>query len=61
MDEDEVDFLENLDEVKQGNLDEWNSFVEYLSNNEFTNDAKLSELNQQIDTDHYLDYVFFNV
>ena len=61
LDDDEVDFLENLDEVKEGDLGEWNSFVEYLNNNDFTSDAKLSELNQQIDTDHYLDYIVFNV
>ena len=61
LDDDEVDFLENLDEVKEGDLTEWNSFVEYLNNNDFTSDAKLSELNDQIDTDHYLDYVVFNV
>ncbi len=61
LDDDEVDFLENLDEVKEGDLIEWNNFVDYLNNNDFTTDAKLSELNQQIDTDHYLDYVVFNV
>jgi len=61
LDDDEVDFLENNDEVKEGDLVEWNSVVDFLNNNDLTNDASFNELNEKIDTDHYLDYVVFNL
>jgi len=61
QDDDEIDFLENLDEAREGDFDEWNSFRDFFINNDLSDDTNFTELSQQIDPDHYRDYVVFNL
>ena len=61
QDDDEIDFLENLDEARDGDFDEWFSFRDFFINNDLSDDTNFSELTQQIDPDHYRDYIVFNL
>ena len=60
-DDDEIDFLENQSEVREGDFTEWDQFENFYENNDFADDAKFAELAQQVDPDHYRDYIVFNV
>jgi len=60
-DENEIDFLENQSEVREGDFAEWDQFENFFINNDFSDDAKFAELAQQVDPDHYRDYIVFNV
>ncbi len=60
-DENEIDFLENESEVREGDFAEWDQFKNFYENNDFSDDAKFAELAQQLDPDHYRDYIVFNV
>ncbi len=61
QDDDEIDLLENLDEAKEGDFNEWNAFRDFFTNNDLSDDTKFAELAEQIDPDHYRDYIVFNV
>ncbi len=61
LDDDEVDFIENWDESAEGDLVEWQNFLEFLNSTDFNSDANFAELETYLDTDHYLDYLVFNV
>jgi len=57
----EYDLIENFDEVLVGDADSWRQFVNFLKYNDFSSDAQLEELKQQIDYQNYLDYCAYNI
>jgi hypothetical protein len=61
LDDDQIDLLENLDEVKEGNLDAWNELKSFLQNNSLADQSNFDFVASQIDLDHYTDYVIFNL
>lgn len=61
LDDTEVDFLENIDEVKEGDVVEWYNLVDFLNVTDFSNDANFDVLKTKLDVDHYLDYMVFNL
>jgi len=61
LDDDEIDFLENSSEVREGDRDEWLSFRTFYRNGNFANQSAYNQLAAQVETDHYRDYIIFNV
>lgn len=59
--EDEIDFLENLDEAKEGDFLAWNSLDSLLRTKSFADEAGLVELNALVDLDNYMDYIITNL
>ena len=60
LSDNEIDLLDNF-EVKEGSDDEWNNLIQFLSGNDFSDDAKLEQLAQMVDLPHWLDYHVFNI
>ncbi len=60
-DDDEIDFLENESEVREGDFNEWNTFEDFFINNDLSNDNNFAQLTEQLDPDHYRDYIVFNL
>ncbi len=61
LDDDEIDFLENQSEAKEGDFDEWNILNDYLIANSLATEDKLRFVESKLDLDHYIDYVVFNL
>ena len=61
LDDDEVDFLENKSEAKEGDLVEWDILETFLENNSLTSDANYQYVKDNVDLNHYADYVAFNL
>jgi len=61
LEEEEVDFIDDFREVKEGTIDEWNDLTTFLENNSFENTANLEELAKRVDLKQYMDYVIFNL
>ncbi len=61
LDDDEIDFLENFDEAKEGDFVEWDILTDFLENNSLTSEANYQFVDDRVELDHYLDYIVFNV
>jgi len=61
LDDDEVDFLENKSEAKEGDLVEWDILETFLENNSLTSSSNYQYVKDRVDLDHYADYVAFNL
>ena len=61
LNEDEVDMVEGIDEASLGDNVQWNNLVTFLQTTEFSDDANFDSLKSHIDTEHFMDYVVFNV
>ena len=61
LEEDEIDFLDEQDEVKEGDLDAWKDLQDFLLNNSVESEENFNELAEMVDLDAYLDYMVFNV
>ena len=61
LEDTEVDFLENQNEVKEGDIDQWNQFKNFYDNNDFSNDDKFAQIAEMMDLDHYKDYIVFHL
>ena len=61
LEDDEVDFLENQNEVKEGSIDAWNSLTQFVQNNPLSSSSNFNVVADQVDIDHYIDYIAFNV
>ena len=61
LDDDEIDLIENLGEVKEGDLVNWLALQDFLANNDFSNEANFTTLKNWVDLDEYMDYVIFNL
>ncbi len=61
LDENEVDFIENANEVREGTIDAWNELQTFLERNDLTTAANFAFVDARVDLDHYIDYVAFNV
>ncbi len=61
LDDNEVDFLENKSEVKEGDLVEWDIFETFLENNNLSSDANYQYVKDNMDVTHYADYIAFNL
>ena len=61
LDDDEIDFLENELEVKEGDILNWDSLQLFLTNNNFADEANYAELAARVDLDEYMDFVVYNI
>ena len=61
LDDDEIDLIDGFDEVKEGDINDWNDLLNYLNATDFTSDANFEVLKTRVDADHFLDYNVFNV
>ncbi len=61
LDDDEVDFLENSEEVKEGTIDAWNELYSFLQDNSLSEAESFNFVADRIDLDHYIDYVVLNL
>ncbi len=59
--EDEVDVVEDRDELKTGDLIEWETFNDYLEDNHFYDAADYQALRQKADVDHFIDYMLHGI
>ncbi len=57
----EVDLLENLDDIKEGDFQEWNRLDSLLRAKSYDTEAGLNELKALADLDNYMDYIIFNI
>jgi hypothetical protein len=61
LDETEVDFLDELDEIREGDLNEWNKLQSFLLSRDFSQQANYDALTGMVDVEEYMDYVLFNL
>ncbi len=61
LDDDEIDYIENLDEVKEGDIENWNALQDFLANNDFSNEANYAALADWVEVNEFMDYVIFNL
>ena len=61
LDDDEIDFIENFDEVREGTLDDWNDLQQYLADPSLADADRFAELVQRVAVDEYLDLTVFQV
>ena len=61
LDDNEIDFLENLNEVKEGDLTAWTELKDYLRNNNLSSESNFRYVADRVDLKHYIDYVTFNI
>lgn len=61
LDDNEVDFIENKNEVREGDLVEWNMLEDFLENNNFSNQSNYNQLASMVDVEDYIDHITFNV
>ena len=61
LDEDEVDIVEDEDELKEGDLVEWEGFNDYLEATNFSDPANYVELREKADVDHFMDYMLHGI
>jgi len=61
LDEDEIDFIENQDEVKEGDILNWDSLQVFLADNNFADEANYAELAERVDVDEFLDLMVYNI
>jgi len=55
--ENDLDVIENKEELKTGDLTEWEAFNDYLEVNTFSSEAMYQDLRSNADIDHYMDYM----
>ena len=56
-----LDLIENESEIKDGDLTEWNAFVNYYSNTNFSSTANYDSLKTKMDMDNWIDYNVFAI
>ncbi len=61
LDDDEIDFLENDSEVREGDLEAWEELTDFLENNDLDNQGNFQFVDDRIDLSHYIDYLAFNI
>ncbi len=61
QDDDEIDFLENESEIREGDFAAWDDFEDFFISSDLSNNENFAELKTQLDPDHYRDYIVFNV
>lgn len=61
LDDDEIDFLENSSEIREGDREEFNAFRTLYRTGDFSNEATFKQVTDLLETDHYRDYIVFNV
>jgi len=61
LEEEEVDVVEDDDELKTGDLVEWDAFNDYLEDNNFSDPANYVELWEKADVDHFMDYMLHGI
>ncbi|MEM9819427.1 MAG: HYR domain-containing protein [Bacteroidota bacterium] len=57
----EVDVVEDIDELKTGDLVEWDAFNQFLEENNFSTDANFELLKERADVDHFIDYMLHGI
>ncbi len=58
---DEFDLIENDAEVVAGDIEQWQGFVDFLNNHDFSNDGHYEQLQTRLDLPHFMDYAAFNI
>jgi hypothetical protein len=61
LDDDEIDFLENEIEVKEGDILDWNALQAFLANNNFADEANYAQLAEWVDLDEFMDLIVYNI
>ena len=61
LDDNEIDLIENRDEAKEGDLDNWLALQDFLEDTDFSNDANFTLLEDWVDVDEFMDYAIFNL
>ena len=61
LNEDEVDFLDNQREIREGTIDDWEALTTYLENNSLSTQSNFDYVADNVDIEDYLDYIAFNV
>ncbi len=61
LDDDEIDLIENKDEVKEGDLDNWLALQDFLEDNSFADATNYATLESWVDVDEFMDYCIFNL
>ncbi len=58
---DDLDVTEDENELKTGDLVEWDVFMDFLDDNNFSGDAFYQSLREKADVDHYMDYILHGI
>jgi len=61
LDEEEFDFIHNREIVKVGDIENWQEFMDFLDDKDFSDDENFDKLSTWVDTDAYMDYMIFNL
>ncbi|MFK7933408.1 MAG: CotH kinase family protein, partial [Saprospiraceae bacterium] len=61
LDDDEIDFLDEQNDVRDGDTEAWDNLQQFLLNNSLSNAANFNTVADQVDLDAYRDYLIFNV
>ena len=61
LDDDEIDFIENQSEAKDGDLIAYDELEEFLEDNSLNSESNFSYVEDRVDLDNYMDYVAFNI
>ena len=61
LEREDVDYIENEAEVKEGTIDADRSFTRFLMNNSLASEANYATAAAQLDVEQYIDYLAFNL
>ncbi len=61
LDDNEIDYIENKDEAKEGDLVAWDELTDFLEDNSLSSDDNFQFVKDRVDLDHYIDYIAFNL
>ncbi len=61
LDDDEIDYIENNNEVKEGDIVEWDILEEFLEDNSLVSESNFQFVDDRVDLSHYIDYLAFNI
>lgn len=61
LDDNEIDFLENNNEVREGDLVAWDELTDFLADNSLSSASNFQFVDDRVDMSHYIDYLAFNI
>ena len=61
LDKEELDVVEDLDELEDGDLSSWNAFLDFLENNDFSDPGNYNALENLADIPNFLDNRLFGI
>ncbi len=57
----DYDLIKNLDNVKSGDIEDWNSYMSFLLENDMSISTNYDSLQKLMDVDAYIDYLTLNI